>query len=67
MISEQVRALVNAATLAPDSLDAFAKHDICDAAGVVSHTSSGQPLPVDVRLAMAAKVVNETEGANHVA
>ena len=30
--------------------DASQKHDIADAAGVVSHTSGGQPIPADERL-----------------
>ena len=31
----------------------LAKHAEADAAGVVSHTSQGQPIPADTRLAMA--------------
>lgn len=38
---------------ARSELDDVAKHNIADAAGVVSHTSGGQPLPVDTRLDMA--------------
>ncbi len=34
-------------------LDAIDKHNIADAAEVVSHTSGGQPLPVEMRLDMA--------------
>jgi hypothetical protein len=31
------------------------KHAEADAAGVVSHTSQGQPIPADARLAMARR------------
>lgn len=33
----------------------IAKHAEADAAGVVSHTSQGQPIPADTRLAMARR------------
>jgi hypothetical protein len=33
-----------------EAKDAIAMHDVADAAGVVSHTTSGQPIPAEARL-----------------
>lgn len=39
------------------------KHAIADAAGVVSHTSGGQPLAVDTRMDMAAETLPDDDTA----
>lgn len=48
------------------------RHGIADAAGVASHASNGQPLPLEVRMKtippeVKAAIIEELNGGIHVA
>ena len=51
--------LKEAVKAARASLSEESKHHIADAAGVVSHTTSGQPIPADVRIVAALDVIED--------
>lgn len=56
--SGDLQSMAAAVRAGRDKLNARQIHDISDAAGVVSHTSGGQPFPLDTRLDMALSEID---------